>query len=166
MEKKKKRGCLGTLFLIIILIIGGCSILDSCGADKTTTTKKKTATPEYKRIANTLRNEYDFGDGNETTTSEDMDKVYSNKTSKYAYVIHTEKASKKITGAEFYTYQSDMNYLLRCAELYSKKNSEEIKNWIKANPPKQQMVSTTIGGVEYSIGELSQNSYYLYATNK
>lgn len=166
MEKKKKRGCLGTLFLLIIIIIGGCSVIDSCGADKTTTTKKKTATPEYKRIARTLHDEYDFNGGNETTTSNDSDTEYSNKASKYAYVIHMEKSSKKITGAEFYTYQSDMNYLRRCAELYSKKNSEEIKNWINANPPKQQVVSTTIGGVEYSIGELSKNSYYLYATNK
>lgn len=163
---KKKKGCLSSIFAIIIVILGLIDLLESCGGGKSSETKKRPN--PAKSMATTLKSEFDFDGGNETTLSDDSDtdKTYSNKASKYAYVIHTEKASKKITGAEFYTYQGDMNYLCRCAELYSKKNADEIKNWINANPPKEQVVSTTIGGVEYTVGELSQNSYYLYATNK
>lgn len=161
---KKKKGCLSSIFAIIVVILALVGLLESCGGGKSSETKKKPN--PAKSMASTLKDEYDFNGGNETTASEDSDKTYSNKSIKYAYVIHTEKSSKKITSAEFYTYQGDMNYLLRCAELYSKKNADEIKNWINANPPKEQVVSTTIGGVEYTVGELSQNSYYLYATNK
>lgn len=157
MEKKKKRGCLGTLFLIIVLIIGGCSILGSCGNDKTTTTtKKKAPTPEYKRIANTLRNEYDFSDSNNTHSKNDDGSItYSYQGSKYSCVLTVDK-KKKITEAIFYTYNNDTGYLVRAAELYSKENAD-VKSWVEATAPtaSDQMQTKDFNGKAYTIQKTS-----------
>jgi hypothetical protein len=165
---KKKRGCLGTLFLIMILIIGGCSILDSCGADKITTTKKKTATPEYKRIANTLRNEYDFSDSKNTKMkNDDGSVIYSYQGSKYSCVLTVDK-NKKIKEANFFTYNNDLGYLSRAAEVYSKDDTDAI-GWVKAtapNVPGDQAPTKDFGNKSYELVKTSEGRISLMISLK